>query len=985
MTSSTGNDPFVGRELEMAELSSVLENALRGEGQLAMLAGQPGIGKTRLTEELSAVARDRGAVVTLGSCYEGGGTPPYWPWIQAIRSLLTEPSDEIIGALETRAAVIAEIVPEIKDMAPRLDAVPKVDPEQARFRLFDSVTSFLFEIAISQPMVVVLDDLHWADHSSLDLLEFISREVATSPMLIIGGYRDMELSRGHPLAKSLATLARARGFKRVHLRGLGSGEVDRMVEVIGDITLPSDLIEEIHVRTEGNPFFVKEVARDLAREVAERGGNFDSVKFRIPEGVREAIGVRLDNLSEQCNQVLRTAAIIGREFDFKLLAEVSAKTSEDELLVAVEEALNFGAIQETSATGERYEFTHALVQETLANELSTSRRARLHARIVEALELSGKTGGDQRISELAHHSAEAESIVGVETAAHYSLMAGEHALATYAWEAALDHFQRGLAANEDQDTESDKGALLFGLARAQTRSLERYRVHEAATTARSAFDYYVAVGDIPTALTIAEYPFISPRESPAMAQLLTEALKLVPPDSHRSGQLLARYGASIQNLDFESTVEVFNNALTIARRVNDRALELTVLNGLAASQWMMQLNPRASLENSLRAVDLSLGVSKIPLDFIGHYWATVALIAVGDLEGARPHAGAHLAMEEKRGDRFGIAQGFHTSATVAQLQGDWKTARDFSERGLAVDDRDSRLVHNRAKMEYELGNFDQGDDSLNRLVETMRLSPPGATPDYSLAPLAIGTAARITGRARYFDIAESAINTVLSSPSTVSFYSQLVRTALGLIAVERGDVTVAKEQYDFLDSFGITLTLANHTCGHRVLGLLAKTIGRLDDAVAHFEDSLDFCRKAGARPELAWTSFDYGIALIQRDEPSDHAMASLLLDEAVAISTELGMVPLAKQVTTLQKEISASPVKPLKYPAGLTMREVEVLRLIASGKTTIEVANELVISPRTVQRHTTNLYAKINARNRAEATAFVLSNLANISDSPSGA
>jgi DNA-binding CsgD family transcriptional regulator len=227
---------------------------------------------------------------------------------------------------------------------------------------------------------------------------------------------------------------------------------------------------------------------------------------------------------------------------------------------------------------------------------------------------------------------------------------------------------------------------------------------------------------------------------------------------------------------------------------------------------------------------------------------------------------------------------------------------------------------------------------------------------------------------------------VLSSPSPVSFFAQLARTGLALIAVERGDVASARKQYDALRPWRITLTGMNHVCGHRVLGLLARTMGRMDDAVAHFEDSLAFCRKAGARPELAWTSYDHAGSLLQRNEPGDHFRAVSLVDQALSISTELGMRPLVEKVVALKEEAERQDVavNVPAYPAGLTGREVEVLLLMAKGKTIREIASELVISPRTVQRHTTNLYVKIDARNRAEATAFALGELATLFETPPG-
>ena len=188
MASVVGTDVLIGREREMAELSSALDNALVGDGSLTMLVGEPGIGKTRLTQELFTMARDRGAMTALGASYEGATTPPYWAWTQTIRALLTEPTEAVLNALESRAAVLVEIVPEISNMQFDLAPTPDLDPGQARFRLFDSITSFLGEVAASQPLIIVLDDLHWADRSTLDLFEFVAREVSSKRVLIVGCY-----------------------------------------------------------------------------------------------------------------------------------------------------------------------------------------------------------------------------------------------------------------------------------------------------------------------------------------------------------------------------------------------------------------------------------------------------------------------------------------------------------------------------------------------------------------------------------------------------------------------------------------------------------------------------------------------------------------------------------------------------------------------------------------------------------------------------
>ena len=399
---------FVGRERELAELTTALEDALSGRGRLVMLVGEPGIGKTRTAQELATVAETRGAQVLWGRC---------------------------------GAADIAEIVPGIRGKLTDLETPPALEQEQARFRLFDSITTFLKNAAQRQPLILVLDDLHWADRSSLLLLEFLAREIGASPFLLIGSYRDVEITRRHALSQTLGSLVREQLFQRVQLDGLTQQEVGQLVEGSAGITLTPEAAEIIHKRTDGNPFFVGEVTRQAPLDNLTQDLEW---AVTIPEGIRDAVGRRLNRLSDQCNLMLTTAAIIGREFELMLLDSVMGDITEDQLLAAMDEAVTAHLIEELPQSMGLYQFTHALIQETPWEELSTTRKVRLHALIAETLE--GMYGDDTgaRAAELAHHFAEAEAVLGAEKLVHYSLLAGEQALATYAYEDALAHFERGL-------------------------------------------------------------------------------------------------------------------------------------------------------------------------------------------------------------------------------------------------------------------------------------------------------------------------------------------------------------------------------------------------------------------------------------------------------------------------------------------------------------------------------------------------------------
>ena len=219
--SSKLSGDFIGRRREIDELVSALRDAFSGRGRLVMLVGEPGIGKTRTAQEIASLAELEGAEVLWGDCYEGEGAPPYWPWLQTLRAYIRRSdADNLRAVMGVGAADIAEMVPELRDKLPDLKPPPALEPEAARFRLFDSIATFLKDASQKQPIILVLDDLHWADRSSLLLLEFVAHEIADSRLLLIGTYRDVEITRKHPLSQSLGTLIREQVFRSVELRGL---------------------------------------------------------------------------------------------------------------------------------------------------------------------------------------------------------------------------------------------------------------------------------------------------------------------------------------------------------------------------------------------------------------------------------------------------------------------------------------------------------------------------------------------------------------------------------------------------------------------------------------------------------------------------------------------------------------------------------------------------------------------------------------------
>ena len=421
--------PFVGRDRELLLLQAGLEDALAGRGRLFLLAGEPGIGKSRLADELASGAKQRGAKVLWGRCWEAGGAPPYWPWVQGIRTYLRETDHERLRAhLGTAAVDIAQMLPELRELFPDLPEPPALEPEAARFRLFDATTAFLERAADTQPLVVVLDDLHAADTPSLLLLEFLAAELAVARILLIGTYRDIELGIDHPLAETLVQLAR-QASERVHLTGLARPDVSRFIELTTRAEAPEALVAAIHERTDGNPLFVEEVVRLLAAEGALTGDASALARPIVPPSVRDAIGQRLRRLTDECNRVLGLASVLGREFDLDALEQLTGVPRRD-LLGLLDEAVAARLVSEAPGTPGRLRFAHALIRDSVYEGLTSARRIEAHREAGEVLEAQHAGDVEPVLAELAYHFVQAGQGGETDKAVDYARRAGDRGAPT---------------------------------------------------------------------------------------------------------------------------------------------------------------------------------------------------------------------------------------------------------------------------------------------------------------------------------------------------------------------------------------------------------------------------------------------------------------------------------------------------------------------------------------------------------------------------
>src|SRR6266508_558134 len=420
--------PFVGREAELAALSADLDAAAGGCGGVVLLAGEPGIGKTRLAEELAAQATARGALVLWGRCWEGEGAPAFWPWVQVVRAYVKAGDPAALRHdLGAGAVDIAQVVPAVRDCLPDLPVPPPMEPEAARFRLFDSLAGFFRAAAARRPLLLILDDLHWADAPSLALLRFVSRELEHASLLVVGIYRHAEVDEGQALVATLADLTRGQR-RRLVLGGLDQRDVASFVGLVAGVEPPPELAAAVYRQTDGNPFFVTEIVRLLtSRGRLGQAEATSPLADGLPEGVKAVVAERLGRLSDSCRRVLEVAAVVGRDFELRVL-QPACGLDADRLLELLEEAEAARVVGVVAGGLGRWRFAHALVREVLCEGLPAARRVRLHGRVGEALEDVYAADPGPHLAELAHHFVAAAPGGQVARAVRAATLAGRRAL-----------------------------------------------------------------------------------------------------------------------------------------------------------------------------------------------------------------------------------------------------------------------------------------------------------------------------------------------------------------------------------------------------------------------------------------------------------------------------------------------------------------------------------------------------------------------------
>lgn len=964
--STASTDLFVGREREMAELTAALENALSGRGGLVLLAGEPGIGKTRTAEELAVLAAERGAEVLWGRCSEQQGAPPMWPWSQIVRSYArTRDSETLLKAFGTGAGRVAGGIPEIGELLPGFDP-PAVETgtDHALFLLFDAFASFLKTASQDRPIVIIIDNLHWADGASLKLLEFITPDLTNSSILLVGTYRDVEVSRRHPLSGMLANLNRERSFQRVPLKGLTEEEVGRLVAAGAGAEQSPEIVRALNDRSEGNPFFVQEFVNLLRwGNQPSRSATRQSTEWwnQIPEGVREVIGHRLDGLSEECNRVLAVAAVIGRAFSFDLLRRLFKDMDEDQIVNVLEEALAMRIIEEITGGLGHYQFTHALIGQTLVDELHTTRRVRIHAQIGQVLEDLYGSDAERNAGELAYHFAEAETVLGSTKVIHYSVVAGEQALTAGSRDEAEQHFRRIEASCKDRPEDELTARLYRGLGLSLLGSHERPVRQRGWDLFAQAFDLHVRLENIERALDVAETP-LAFGTLRGTAELTGRALRLLDPESLRSGYLLVRHSIALRDElgDLEEDIHCLEKAMVVAKEHDDMHLEAQVMLGYG--QHFSAIGDRqASIDYCQRADDLAREFDDSGLTARAVMWGMDARLGSYDSDGVVTMLKRHREIAETTRSSTTLNFSYESEFGIWRNMGEWErasltAANDFSRTA-------NQVMHQLRAFAIDCQRMEIGET--DERVVAICAEAERFPEEVLMVATFSWLAARNETLLGLIPLLSAAIRPVFADYRLL----KILADSIALLAAR--NTKAAANMLEKLSAFSGWWDIHGGISADHVLGMLAALCAQPDVAAGHFEKAIEMCRKAGFKPALALTCCDYAEMLAAGHHDPDLVKRTDLIDEGARIANELSMHPLIQRFDELSTRVGASSQDSrLDNPDGLSERELEVLRLLAVGMTNQNIADELFISRYTVNRHTANIYSKIDAANRAEAATY---------------
>ncbi|WP_307805236.1 helix-turn-helix transcriptional regulator [Streptomyces spirodelae] len=1002
---------FVGRRAELTTLGEALCRADAGEPRAVFLGGEAGVGKTRLMQEFLGRAAAGGAVVALGGCVETGGDAlPYHPVSAALRSLHRQLGAELLAAIEGQEGELARLLPELGEMDRER---PEAD---GRSRLFELTVRLLERLAAERTLVLALEDLHWADRSTRELLSYLLRALTDSRLLIVATYRADDLHRRHPLRPALAEYERLRTVTRLELPRFDRVEVGRQLAAIRGEAPPEQMLDRVFERSEGNAFFVEELACSI----------LDGSPGGLSDSLRDLLLVRVEALPDEVQRVVRIAAQGGSQVEFRLLATVTG-LAEGELIEALRTAVG-AAVLQPAEEGESFRFRHALMREAVVGDLLPGERSRLSRRYAEVLEVDPTlVRSEERAGRLAGYWFDARDpakalpalIAAAAAARGRHAFAEQHHLLERAlelWEDTPAELRRqamrqavddGLCPAISPDASGGFVDLLAALTVAARLTGERERALALCKRALRTLE-----GDSST----------SSREGLGSAE--AEDVPSGSGDPIRAAWFWTERYQLMRDLSRSDGWDEIAHAQKLVKGLPPSVVHADVLTHAAYWYAVHQPGPTA-VETAKEAVELCRMTGAETTGLVAQHTLAWLTIDSGDVEGGLAQARAVCARDPEPGNAHVVLRGYGNLSTALHGLGRYLEAVEVAEKGSGLADRHglpdtaSFIDANLAESLIQLGRLADADDVLERAAgrrgvslrtqgqiaeqkaelalargcydearRWLKESDRGTTGAYpepqhtlAMARVAIALAAADGRILDVRSLLDAAVGEAIAPGHQRYVWPLLYEAAAaeararGLAVAEPGRKAAVelirkamKGQPKFVPTWA-TQALMTET-------ELLTAEGR--DAADHWRQAVAAAEQLEAPPLLATARLRFAEVLITHGGPGARRAAGELLRQAEAVARELG-TPLQTEIATLagrariplqQNDGEADPPPAPTAALGLTVRERDVLRLVAAGRSNRQIAEELFISPKTASVHVSNILAKLGASGRGEAAAI---------------
>lgn len=900
-----GGGVLVGRDAELAAVDGALVSAASGAGGVVLVTGEAGIGKTRLAEAVGARAAARGAVVAWGRSFESEGAPAFWPWVEVLRhafaSEVAEPG-ALLRDVGADAGLLVRLLPELASVAPAAPDASEAGDEALRFSLYGAVSRALAAVASRRPVVVVLDDAHWADAASLRLLRFLAPNLPTMAVLVVVTFRDDEVDG--ELADALAALARQESVTRLELGGLSEGDIGRLLADALAETPADPVVRDIAERSAGNPFFVGELARLLAGPSSPAAGD-------VPPGVRDVIRRRIDRLPEGADRLLAAAAVTGREFDLAVAAEVAELDADDDAtLDLVDAAVSARLLVEGSRIG-RYRFTHALVQDALRSGLSGRRRARMHDRIARVLASWPRSARAEDLAELAFHALEGADVGDAAAALGHALEAAAASLAALSFEQAASLCALGLAVM-DRTGAGDDGCRFvlqhdLGVARRRLGDVEgaREALADALATARVLDDaerFATAALAFGGGAWWGWWSDVGFADAEAVAAFEEALDRLGPSPSPLRAEVLGRLAVELHFDDASAARrdDLSAEALTMARRLADRRALVHALAARHVAVWRAgNGGERRVLADELVAT--ARAARMVEPEAFGHHFLMLAALERGDAaaaqaqleEGERlvrslplPHLTAQIAWSRSM---FAAMAGRFDDAEVLQNEALASTAR-WSEPE-AFRTWSAQL----AALRWDQGRGAELAEPLRRLVHGEAVAANWKT---GLA-LLLADAGETDEAARWFDdVAAEGFSDVPADLGRLFNLAVRALTAMLLVDAERAAQLLPLVEPHLGDHVVQATRLVYAGPVSFLVGGLRVVVGDLDSGISMLERAVADAERIGSPPFVARAKLGLARAHHARGDRGDDVVAGALAAEAGTLARTLGMARVAARAAS---------------------------------------------------------------------------------------